>query len=43
MISPFSRIPNAQKATSYDEGRINAQEGENNVNFAGNAAPRSTK
>jgi len=27
MIDPLSRIPNAQKATSYDEGRINAQEG----------------
>jgi len=27
MIDPLSRIPHAQKATSYDEGRINAQEG----------------
>jgi hypothetical protein len=27
MIDLLSRIPNAQKATSYDEGRINAQEG----------------
>jgi len=27
MIDPLSRIPVAQKATSYDEGRINAQEG----------------
>jgi hypothetical protein len=24
---PLSRVPSAQKATSYDEGRINAQEG----------------
>jgi hypothetical protein len=35
MIYPLSRIPNAQKATSYDEGRMNALEGENNVYFAG--------
>src|ERR1700736_2764482 len=27
MIDPLSRIPVAQKATSYDEGTINAQEG----------------
>jgi hypothetical protein len=27
MIGLLSRIPNAQKATSYDEGWINAQEG----------------
>jgi hypothetical protein len=27
MIDTLSRIPVAQKATSYDEGRINAQEG----------------
>jgi hypothetical protein len=26
-LTPLSRIPVAQKATSYDEGRINAQEG----------------
>src|ERR1035438_9185659 len=27
MIGLLSRIPNAQKATSYDEGRLNAREG----------------
>ena len=27
MIDLLSRIPNAQKATSYDEERINAHEG----------------
>jgi hypothetical protein len=27
MIGLLSRIPNAQKATSYDEGSLNAREG----------------
>jgi hypothetical protein len=43
MIDPLSRIPNAQKATSYDEGKINAQEGREQRQLAGNAAPHSTK
>jgi hypothetical protein len=42
MIDPLSRIPNAQKATSYDEGRINADEGENNVEVASTIAIHST-
>ena len=35
-------VPNVQKTTSYDEGCMNVLEGENNVNFAGNAAPHSS-
>jgi hypothetical protein len=27
MIGLLSRVPNAQKATSYEKGRMNAQEG----------------
>jgi hypothetical protein len=37
MIDLLSRIPNPQKATSYD-GRINAQEGQNSVKCAGEFA-----
>src|ERR1700687_344000 len=35
MIDPLSRMPNAQKATSYDEGRINAQEGREQLQVCG--------
>jgi len=38
-----SKSSNAQKVDfGMKEERMNAYEGENNVNFAGNAAPHST-
>jgi hypothetical protein len=36
MIGPLSRVPNAQKAPSYDEGRINADEGREQHQICGN-------
>jgi hypothetical protein len=38
MIDPLSRIPNAQKATSYDEEKSMRKKGENSVNRAGKSA-----